>query len=87
MVDGRGLELQGYEKGFFLGGSLFDRVTEDMTIYKNEIFGPVLCVVRAPRATRRPPISSTATNTATAPPSSPATATPPATSPTASRSA
>jgi malonate-semialdehyde dehydrogenase (acetylating)/methylmalonate-semialdehyde dehydrogenase len=47
VVDGRGLELQGYERGFFLGGSLFDRVTEDMTIYKTEIFGPVLCVVRA----------------------------------------
>jgi malonate-semialdehyde dehydrogenase (acetylating)/methylmalonate-semialdehyde dehydrogenase len=46
MVDGRGLELQGYERGFFLGGSLFDRVTEDMTIYKTEIFGPVLSVVR-----------------------------------------
>ena len=47
VVDGRGLELQGYERGFFLGGSLFDRVTKDMTIYKTEIFGPVLCVVRA----------------------------------------
>ena len=47
VVDGRGLELQGYEKGYFLGGSLFDRVTKDMTIYKTEIFGPVLCVVRA----------------------------------------
>ena len=47
VVDGRGLELQGYEKGFFLGGSLFDRVTRDMTIYKTEIFGPVLCVARA----------------------------------------
>ena len=47
VVDGRGLELQGYENGFFLGGSLFDRVTRDMTIYKTEIFGPVLCVARA----------------------------------------
>ena len=47
VVDGRGLELQGYERGFFLGGSLFDRVTKDMTIYREEIFGPVLCVVRA----------------------------------------
>ena len=47
VVDGRGLELQGYESGFFLGGSLFDRVTRDMTIYKTEIFGPVLCVARA----------------------------------------
>ncbi|MEZ5828122.1 MAG: CoA-acylating methylmalonate-semialdehyde dehydrogenase [Hyphomicrobiales bacterium] len=47
VVDGRGLDLQGYERGYFLGGSLFDRVTKDMTIYKTEIFGPVLCVVRA----------------------------------------
>jgi malonate-semialdehyde dehydrogenase (acetylating)/methylmalonate-semialdehyde dehydrogenase len=47
VVDGRGLELQGYEGGYFLGGSLFDRVTKDMTIYKTEIFGPVLAVVRA----------------------------------------
>ncbi len=47
VVDGRGLVLQGYESGFFLGGSLFDRVTRDMTIYKQEIFGPVLSVVRA----------------------------------------
>ena len=46
VVDGRGLELQGYERGFFLGGSLFDRVTKDMTIYREEIFGPVLCVAR-----------------------------------------
>jgi malonate-semialdehyde dehydrogenase (acetylating)/methylmalonate-semialdehyde dehydrogenase len=47
VVDGRGLELQGYEGGYFLGGSLFDRVTKNMTIYKTEIFGPVLCVARA----------------------------------------
>ncbi|MEX2450598.1 MAG: CoA-acylating methylmalonate-semialdehyde dehydrogenase [Rhodospirillales bacterium] len=47
VVDGRGLSLQGYEKGFFLGGSLFDRVTPDMSIYTDEIFGPVLSVVRA----------------------------------------
>jgi malonate-semialdehyde dehydrogenase (acetylating)/methylmalonate-semialdehyde dehydrogenase len=47
VVDGRGLTLQGYEKGFFLGGSLFDRVTRDMAIYREEIFGPVLSVVRA----------------------------------------
>ena len=47
VVDGRGIKLQGYEKGFFLGGCLFDRVTTDMSIYKEEIFGPVLSVVRA----------------------------------------
>jgi malonate-semialdehyde dehydrogenase (acetylating)/methylmalonate-semialdehyde dehydrogenase len=48
LVDGRGLKVPGHEKGFFLGGSLFDRVTPEMTIYKEEIFGPVLCVVRVP---------------------------------------
>ncbi len=46
-VDGRGFTLQGYENGFYMGGCLFDRVTPDMTIYKEEIFGPVLSVVRA----------------------------------------
>jgi len=46
-VDGRGFSLQGYENGFYLGGTLFDRVTKDMRIYKEEIFGPVLSVVRA----------------------------------------
>ncbi|HEY3918804.1 MAG TPA: CoA-acylating methylmalonate-semialdehyde dehydrogenase [Stellaceae bacterium] len=47
VVDGRGVTLQGYEHGFFLGGCLFDRVTPAMRIYKEEIFGPVLAVVRA----------------------------------------
>ena len=47
VVDGRGLSLQGYENGYFIGGCLFDRVTPDMRIYKEEIFGPVLSVVRA----------------------------------------
>jgi malonate-semialdehyde dehydrogenase (acetylating) / methylmalonate-semialdehyde dehydrogenase len=46
-VDGRGFKLQGYESGFFMGGCLFDEVTPDMRIYKEEIFGPVLSVVRA----------------------------------------
>ncbi len=46
-VDGRGFSLQGYENGFYLGGTLFDNVTKDMRIYKEEIFGPVLSVVRA----------------------------------------
>jgi malonate-semialdehyde dehydrogenase (acetylating) / methylmalonate-semialdehyde dehydrogenase len=46
-VDGRGFKLQGYENGFYLGGCLFDNVTKDMRIYKEEIFGPVLSVVRA----------------------------------------
>ncbi|MGH2340962.1 CoA-acylating methylmalonate-semialdehyde dehydrogenase [Segnochrobactraceae bacterium EtOH-i3] len=47
VVDGRDFTLQGYEKGFYMGGCLFDHVTPDMTIYKEEIFGPVLSVVRA----------------------------------------
>jgi len=48
VLDGRGLSLQGYEKGYFMGGSIFDRVTPAMSIYSEEIFGPVLSVVRAP---------------------------------------
>jgi malonate-semialdehyde dehydrogenase (acetylating)/methylmalonate-semialdehyde dehydrogenase len=48
VVDGRKFQkLQGYEKGFYIGGSLFDHVTPNMRIYKEEIFGPVLSVVRA----------------------------------------
>jgi len=46
VVDGRNLKLQGYENGFYIGGCLFDHVTENMRIYKEEIFGPVLSVVR-----------------------------------------
>jgi malonate-semialdehyde dehydrogenase (acetylating)/methylmalonate-semialdehyde dehydrogenase len=45
-LDGRDLKLQGYENGFYIGGCLFDHVTTDMRIYKEEIFGPVLSVVR-----------------------------------------
>ena len=48
VVDGRSISLQGYENGYFMGGSIFDRVTTDMSIYQEEIFGPVLSVVRAP---------------------------------------
>ncbi len=47
VVDGRGFKLQGYEQGNFMGGCLFDHVTPNMRIYKEEIFGPVLSVVRA----------------------------------------
>ena len=47
VVDGREVNLQGYENGFFVGGCLFDNVTTDMDVYKEEIFGPVLSVVRA----------------------------------------
>jgi malonate-semialdehyde dehydrogenase (acetylating)/methylmalonate-semialdehyde dehydrogenase len=46
VVDGRGLRVEGHEEGFFLGCSLFDRVTPEMSIYQDEIFGPVLDVVR-----------------------------------------
>jgi malonate-semialdehyde dehydrogenase (acetylating)/methylmalonate-semialdehyde dehydrogenase len=48
VVDGRGFKLQGYEDGYFLGGSLFDRVTPEMKTYQDEIFGPVLQIARAP---------------------------------------
>ena len=48
VVDGRNMRLQGYENGFFIGGCLFDDVKPQMKIYKEEIFGPVLSVVRAP---------------------------------------
>ncbi len=47
VVDGRNLKLQGYENGFYMGGCLFDNVKKNMRIYKEEIFGPVLSVVRA----------------------------------------
>ena len=47
VVDGRNLKLQGYEKGYYIGGCLFDQVKKDMRIYKEEIFGPVLSVLRA----------------------------------------
>lgn len=48
VLDGRGFSLQGHEDGFFLGPSLFDHVTTDMRAYREEIFGPVLQIVRAP---------------------------------------
>ena len=47
IVDGRGFKIQGYENGYFIGGTLFDHVEKNMRIYKEEIFGPVLSVVRA----------------------------------------
>ena len=46
VVDGRDIKLQGYENGYYIGGCLFDQVTKNMRIYKEEIFGPVLSVVR-----------------------------------------
>jgi malonate-semialdehyde dehydrogenase (acetylating) / methylmalonate-semialdehyde dehydrogenase len=48
VVDGRSVVVPGHREGFFLGGSLFDRVTRTMRIYQEEIFGPVLVVVRVP---------------------------------------
>ncbi|MBV1836724.1 CoA-acylating methylmalonate-semialdehyde dehydrogenase [Acetobacter estunensis] len=48
VVDGRDHVVSEHEKGFFIGGSLFDNVTKEMDIYREEIFGPVLCVMRAP---------------------------------------
>ncbi len=47
IVDGRDLKLQGYEKGYYMGGCLFDKVKKNMRIYKEEIFGPVLSIIRA----------------------------------------
>jgi malonate-semialdehyde dehydrogenase (acetylating) / methylmalonate-semialdehyde dehydrogenase len=46
IVDGRGVRVPGHERGFFVGGTLFDRVQSSMRIYKEEIFGPVLSIVR-----------------------------------------
>ncbi|MFC3461212.1 CoA-acylating methylmalonate-semialdehyde dehydrogenase [Massilia haematophila] len=48
VVDGRGYQVDGRENGFFVGGTLFDHVKPEMSIYQEEIFGPVLCVVRLP---------------------------------------
>ncbi|MBD2837870.1 CoA-acylating methylmalonate-semialdehyde dehydrogenase [Pseudomonas sp. JM0905a] len=48
LVDGRGLQVPGAEDGFFVGATLFDQVSPEMTIYKEEIFGPVLGIVRVP---------------------------------------
>ena len=48
MVDGRDIAVIDHESGFFVGGCLFDHVKSDMSIYQDEIFGPVLCVVRVP---------------------------------------
>lgn len=46
VADGRNVKVEGHEEGFFIGGCLFDRVSTDMRIYREEIFGPVLCIVR-----------------------------------------
>ncbi|OWT74763.1 MULTISPECIES: CoA-acylating methylmalonate-semialdehyde dehydrogenase [unclassified Achromobacter] len=48
VVDGRDLQVPGYEKGYFVGGTLFDHVRPTMNVYREEILGPVLCVLRVP---------------------------------------
>jgi len=48
VLDGRGRKVAGHEQGYFLGPCLFDHVRPEMRIYREEIFGPVLCVVRVP---------------------------------------
>ncbi len=75
VVDGRGVKLQGYENGFWLGGTLLDRVTPEMSVYKDEIFGPVLSVVARERLRGRRQAGERPTPWPTALPSSPATAT------------
>jgi malonate-semialdehyde dehydrogenase (acetylating)/methylmalonate-semialdehyde dehydrogenase len=47
LLDGRGFTAKGFEKGNFVGPTLFDNVTKEMSIYQEEIFGPVLCIMRA----------------------------------------
>ncbi|MGE6246300.1 CoA-acylating methylmalonate-semialdehyde dehydrogenase [Psychrobacter proteolyticus] len=47
ILDGRGITVEGFEKGNFVGPTIFDNVTSDMQIYQQEIFGPVLCIMRA----------------------------------------
>ena len=47
ILDGRGITVEGFEKGNFVGPTIFDNVTADMQIYQQEIFGPVLCIMRA----------------------------------------
>ena len=80
VLDGRGYALQGYEKGFFIGPTFFDRVKPEMRTYREEIFGPVLQMVRAPDfETRLRCLRPTSTETAS--PSSRGTAAPRATSP------
>jgi malonate-semialdehyde dehydrogenase (acetylating) / methylmalonate-semialdehyde dehydrogenase len=79
VVDGRQLKVPGREKGFFLGGCLFDQVQPFMRIYQEEIFGPVLSWC-ACRTSRPRSILSTRTSSATAWRCSPPTATPRASS-------
>ena len=47
LADGRGFTVPGFEQGFYLGPTLFDNITTDMTIYREEVFGPVLCIKRS----------------------------------------
>ena len=84
--DGRGLSVEGHEDGFWVGPTLIDRVTPEMSVYREEIFGPVLVLLRADTSRRRWSWS-TRTRTATAPRSSPRTAAPRASSSSACRRA
>lgn len=52
LIDGRSLSVDGFENGYFVGPTLFDNVSPEMTIYKEEIFGPVLAIVRVPTLKR-----------------------------------
>lgn len=75
VVDGRKLRVPGYDAGYYVGGTLFDHVTPEMTIWREEIFDQ--CWGLCARRTMTAPLSwSTATSLATVAPSSPATATP-----------
>src|SRR5699024_5611386 len=47
VLDGRGVKIDGHENGFYVGATIFDKATKDMSIYLDEIFGPVLTIVRA----------------------------------------
>ena len=53
VLDGRGVTVDGHQDGFYLGATIFDRATKDMSIYLHEIFGPVLTVVRRKQALSR----------------------------------
>ena len=86
VVDACGFIGQGYENGYFIGGSLFDNVTTDMSIYREEIFGPVVSVVRADSFDTAVKMVNDM-NTATGQRSLLVTVTPPAPLPTALRSA
>ena len=87
VVDGRTVNPDGDNDGFWLGPTLIDHVTPEMSVYTDEIFGPVLSVVRVESYDEALASGQRPTRTATAPRSSPTTAAPPGASRTRSRSA